>query len=134
MRLIAICAVLALSGCGTADVIKKSDKTFTVSAQYGSLNGSWDRAGKDALDKATVFCEERREKVIVVDERRDGIFGISPQRVDITFRCDVDSTQSTKLAPKSKEDSLREVKKIFDAGLITALQYDEQVKTILNPK
>ncbi len=127
-----ISVVMLLTGCGTADVIKKTDKTYTVSSQYGSMNGSWDRAAKEAQDKATVYCEGRREKIFVVDERRDGIFGISPQRVDITFRCDMDSAQPTTSALKVKEERLREVKKIFDAGLITDAQYNEQVRTILN--
>ena len=121
--------VLALAGCGTADITKKMDDTYSVSSQYGSLNGSWDRAAKEVLDKATVFCEGRKEKIVVVDERRDGIYGFSPQRVDLTFKClaDVDLSKTS----KTQEEKLRSAKTLFEKGLITEVQYNEQVKNIL---
>ena len=121
---------LLLVGCGTTDVVKKTDDTYIVSAQYGSVNGSWDRAMREALDKAIIHCDGRKEKMVLIEERRDGIFGISPQRVDITFRCDPSSKSidDTKL---SVEEKLKNLKILYEKKLITETQYNEQVKSIL---
>lgn len=122
---------IALTGCGTAEVSKKLDDTYTVTSQYGSMNGSWDRAAKESLEKAVVYCEGRRQKMILIDERRDGIFGISPQRVDITFRC-ADELNSKIKDTSTAEEKLTKAKALFNKGLLTEAQYNEQVKTILN--
>jgi len=121
--------VTALTGCGTADIAKRTDDTYTVSSQYGSLNGSWDRAAREVIDKATVFCEGRKEKVILIDERRDGVYGFSPQRVDLVFKCtaDVASAKNT----NTQEERLYSARMLFEKGLITEAQYNEQVKNIL---
>ena len=128
-RYLTIFALVMLAACGTTDVIKKIDDAYTVSAQYGSLNGSWDRAAKDAMDKAIVFCEERREKIIIINESRDGIYGISPQRVDIVFKCSNDNKSNS-----TTEELLRSVKSLHEKGLITETQYNDKVKSILNNK
>lgn len=133
VRYFPIIAVVLLGGCGTTDVIKRVDDTYTVSSQYGSLNGSWDRAAKDAMDKAVVFCDGRREKILVVKELRDGVYGFSPQRVDIIFKC-VNDTATKNMSTNTAEDQLRSVKSLYEKGLITELQYNEQVKSILNTK
>ena len=44
-----------LSGCGSTEIMKNVDETYTVAAQYGSANGSWDRASKEASEKALVL-------------------------------------------------------------------------------
>ena len=130
-NLLLILIAALLTGCGTAEVSKKTDDTYTVTSQYGSINGSWDRAAKESLDKAVVYCEGRRQKIVLIDERRDGIFGISPQRVDINFRCvDEDKTKST--TKLSTEEKLANVKSLFSRGLLTETQYNEQVKLIMN--
>jgi hypothetical protein len=126
-------AVVMLVGCGTTDVIKRADDTYTVSSQYGSLNGSWDRAAKDAMDKAVAFCDGRRERILVVKELRDGVYGFSPQRVDIIFKC-VNDTATTTRSTNTAEGELRTVKSLYEKGLITEMQYNEQVKSILNTK
>ncbi len=126
-------AVVLLSGCGTTDVIKRADDNYTVSSQYGSLNGSWDRAAKDAMDKAVVFCDGRREKILVVKETRDGVYGFSPQRVDIFFKC-VNETATTNKTASTTEEQLRSVKSLYEKGLITEMQYNDQVKSILNTR
>ena len=132
MKKIPILLVIILVGCGTVDVTKRADDTYTVSSQYGSLNGSWDRAAKEAMDKAVAFCEARREKMVIVNERRDGIYGISPQRVDLIFKCSINALEKTITNDAATEDRLKEVKSLFDKGLITNEQYNEQVKKILN--
>ena len=69
MRPPAITAVLLtllfvlLSACGSADkVVQNSPTTYSVSAEYGSTMGGWDRAKDDATAKATQFCERRGSK------------------------------------------------------------------------
>jgi len=37
----ALLSLVVLSGCGTTAVISLSPSTYSVSAEYGSLNGSW---------------------------------------------------------------------------------------------
>lgn len=123
--------LLTLGGCGTAEVSKKINDTYTVTSQYGSMNGSWDRAAKESLEKAVVYCEGRRQRMILIDERRDGIFGISPQRVDITFRCG-DEVSSKVKDTSTTEEKLTKAKALYGKGLLTEAQYNEQVKTILN--
>jgi hypothetical protein len=93
MRPLAIAAVLltvlfvALSACGTADVIQTSPTTYSVSAQYGSLNGSWGRAKDEATAKATQFCKAKGQLVTPLDEQRSGVLGFTPQSSTITFAC-----------------------------------------------
>ena len=132
-QLTLISLTLFLTACGTSEVIKKTDSTYYVTSQYGSANGSWDRALKEAIDKATVYCDSKNEKMVIISERRDGIYGVSPQRVDIEFRCVAESKRNSSEF-KSIEDRLRELKNIFDSKLITEAQYNEQVKNILNAK
>jgi hypothetical protein len=125
-------SVLILTGCGTVDVTKRTDDTYTVSSQYGSLNGSWDRAAKEALDKATVYCEGRREKMLVVDERREGIYGISPQRVEIIFRCTiVDGLPKTATPITSIDDRLLSLKSLLDKKHISPEDYEKKKAEIL---
>jgi len=132
MKKTLILLTVILVGCGTVDVTKRADDTYTVSSQYGSLNGSWDRAAKEAMDKAVAFCEARREKMVIVNERRDGIYGISPQRVDLIFTCSINTTEKIITKGATTEENLKAVKTLFEKGLITNEQYNEQVKKILN--
>jgi hypothetical protein len=93
MRPLAITAVLLtllfvlLSGCGTGEVIQTSPTTYSVSAQYGSVNGSWDHAKNEASAKAMQFCGAKGQQVTLLDEQRSGILGWTPQQSTITFRC-----------------------------------------------
>ena len=132
-QILLISLAVLLTACGTSEVIKKTDSTYYVTSQYGSVNGSWDRALKESMDKATVYCDGKNEKMVIVSERRDGIYGFSPQRVDIEFRCESTSASNTNQT-KSMDDRLREAKRLFDSKLITEIQYNEQVKNILNAK
>ena len=123
--------IVTLVSCGTSEITKRIDDTYIVTSQYGSMNGSWDRAAKESLEKAVVFCDGRRQKMSLLDERRMGIYGISPQRVDITFRC-VDHVNLNSKETSTTEEKLTKVKALYSKGLLTEAQYNEQVKTILN--
>jgi hypothetical protein len=79
--------VVFLVGCGTSEVVKGPNSTYTVSAQYGSLNGSWGRASQEAMQRAQFFCDVKDEKFVFLGEQRDGVLGWSPQVSTITFRC-----------------------------------------------
>ncbi len=78
-----------LSSCGSADeVIQNSATTYSVSRQYGSVYGGWDRAKDEATAKATEFCERTGQQVAVRDEQRSAIsFPGAPQKSTITFAC-----------------------------------------------
>jgi hypothetical protein len=89
--LIAALLPVLLNGCGTAEVVQTSPTTYSVSAQFGSLNGSWDRAKSEATAKATQFCEARGQQVALLGEQRSGVYGWSPQKSTIAFAC----TQNT---------------------------------------
>jgi hypothetical protein len=95
MRPLAITAVLLtllfvlLSACGSADkVVQNSPTNYSVSAEYGSTMGGWDRAKDDATAKATQFCERAGQQVALRDEQRSGssIPG-APMKSTITFAC-----------------------------------------------
>jgi hypothetical protein len=79
----------ALTACGTSEVMKSGDNTFTVQSQYGSVNGSWARAESEARTKATDFCAQTGQQAIVLNESKAGVLGWSPQSSTVTFRCTV---------------------------------------------
>jgi hypothetical protein len=70
-----------------SDVVQTSPTTYSVSADFGSLNGSWDRAKDEATAKATEFCKAKGQPVALLDEKRSGILGWTPQKSTITFAC-----------------------------------------------
>ena len=86
-RFAPLVSLIFLSGCGTTSVRELSPTTYSVSAQYGSLNGSWDRAQRDAIEKGTQFCTAKNQTFALLNERRSGTFGFSPQQSTITFSC-----------------------------------------------
>ncbi len=83
--------VVILVGCGTNEVIKRSDSSYSVSSQYGSVNGSWARASTEAVSKAEQYCNGLGLKYVFVGEKRDGVLGWSPQVSEITFKCGQDT-------------------------------------------
>ena len=82
---------LMLIGCGTNEVIKRSDSTYSVSSQYGSVNGSWNRASTEAASKAAQYCSSLGLKYVFLGEKRDGVVGWSPQVSEVTFKCGQDT-------------------------------------------
>jgi hypothetical protein len=96
MRPLAIKAVLLtlpfvlLSACGSADVgvIQNSPTTYSVSAEYGSSWGGWDRAKYENTGRATQFCERAGKQVALRDEQHSSHwFPGAPQKSTITFEC-----------------------------------------------
>ena len=107
MRPLAITAVLLtlpfvlLSACGSADVgvIQNSPTTYSVSAEYGSSWGGWDRAKYENTAKATQFCERAGKQVALRDEQRSSIsFPGAPQKSTITFECVPDPSSTGEAA------------------------------------
>jgi len=87
---------LLLSSCGSTDeVIQNSPTTYSVSAEYGSTMGGWDRAKDEATAKATKFCERGGQQVALRDEQRSGNSALgAPLKSTITFACVSDPTST----------------------------------------
>ena len=86
--LIAFIGTSLLIGCGTTEVVRNAHtNTYSVSAQYGSLNGSWTRASKEAGEKAIDYCKSMGKKFVFINEQRTGVVGWSPQESTISFTC-----------------------------------------------
>jgi hypothetical protein len=92
--------VVLLSACGTTDVVQTSQTTYSASAQYGSFNGSWDRARDEAAARAKQFCAAKGEQVALLDEQRSGTPGWTPQKSTITFSCAQNTKEAQQLASK----------------------------------
>ena len=83
-----ISSALLLAACGTSEVIKNpTAKGYVVSAQYGSLNGSWTRATQEAAEKAKDYCAASGKQFLFITEQRTGVVGFSPQQSSIAFDC-----------------------------------------------
>jgi hypothetical protein len=100
-------ALVSLSGCGTSAVKELSQSTYSVSAQYGSMNGSWGRAQSDAIAKAKEFCAAKRETFSLNNEQRAGVFGFSPQSSTITFSCGPDVAALVQSATSECKEQLQ---------------------------
>jgi hypothetical protein len=96
--LLFILVSLMLSACGTTDVKRNPNSTYTVSAQYGALNGSWDRAQREAMQKAQEHCEQMGLQYNFMNEARSGVVGWSPQVSAITFSCSQKTAELLKVA------------------------------------
>jgi len=84
-----------LSACSSEEFIQNGPATYSVSAQYGSSMGGWDRAKEEATAKATQFCQRSGQQLALRDEQRsDSSFPGAPQKSTITFAC-VSDTSST---------------------------------------
>ena len=104
MSILAVAFPLALSACGTGEVKQTSPSTFVVSAQYGSMNGSWARAQQEATEKAMKYCAAKSQQFVLIEEKREGILGVSPQSSTITFSCGPDISASARA--QCKDDML----------------------------
>lgn len=105
-RILAAALVVVLSACGTGEVFQASPSTFVVSAQYGSLNGSWDRAQREATAKGMKYCEAKGEQFVLIDEKRAGVYGYSPQSSTITFSCAPDTSALLQSAQAQCKDEM----------------------------
>lgn len=131
--LVALNAVV-LTGCKISDISRGVDSTYAVSAQYGSLNGGWERASQEAMQKATSFCEKKGRKLVFVNEKRDGIVGWSSQTSIISFRCEgIDTTLASNASNKTINIKDKEGD-IFPRKLLNDERYKLDVKKITRPK
>jgi hypothetical protein len=96
-----------LSGCGTTDVREISTSTYTVSAQYGALNGSWDRATEEAAAKAKAFCAAKQQTYSYINMQQSGVVGFSPQRSTLTFTCGPDTAALVQSANAECKEQLQ---------------------------
>ena len=81
--------ILFLVSCGVSPIYKNScNDIYTISAQYGSVNGSWGRASREANEAAASHCTKAGSQVILLTEQRTGLPGFTPQESTITFKCD----------------------------------------------
>jgi hypothetical protein len=92
--------IVLLMGCKTSDISKGANSTYAVSAQYGSLNGGWERASQEAMRKASSICEKKGRRFVFINEKRDGTVGWSSQASIISFRCEDIDTTSASNAPE----------------------------------
>ncbi len=97
----------ALSGCGTTGVNALSQSTYSVSAQYGSLNGSWSRAQREAVAKAQQYCDAKKETYAFISEQRSGVVGFSPQSSTIISPVVAPIPQRIEPAVSKCKDELR---------------------------
>ena len=88
--LIYLITPLLLAACvhGAGNVTKgDSANLYSVSAQYGSMGGSWERASREAAEKATAYCTTMGKKYSFISEQRSGVWGWTPQESTISFTC-----------------------------------------------
>ena len=62
----------------------------------------------------------------MIDERREGVWGMSPQRAEVKFKCaSVDDVSNSDVKAGSREVKLSELKSLYQKGLLTKEKYDE---------
>ena len=105
MLVLGAVTVVLLMGCRTPEISQGINATYAVSAQYGSLNGGWERASQEAIKKANSFCEKKDRKFVFVSEQRDGIVGRSSQASIISFRCEDTDTLVASNVPRETINS-----------------------------
>lgn len=126
--------VIFLMGCRTSDMTSVANSTYAVSAQYGSLNGGWERASQEATQKATDFCRKNGRKFGFISEQRDGIQGQSSQASIISFRCDdADSTLVSNILVENTNTKDKDANTLPSKALNNE-KYQLDVNKIIPPK
>ena len=116
---------IILTACGTTEVIKSANnETYSVSAQYALLAGGWERATFEAKDKATSFCGTTGKKIEFIEEKREGVAGLTLLSSIISFKCVVDSKQdSSANSATTVKNTMDEAKKqCVDLGFKTGTE------------
>lgn len=125
---------VVLTGCKTSHINRGADSTYAVSAQYGSLNGGWERASQEAMQKANSFCEKKGRKFVFVNEKRDGIVDWSSQASIISFRCkDIDATLASNVPDKTIKIQDKDGDN-FPSEALNDERYKLDVNKIIPPK
>jgi hypothetical protein len=97
--LLSLLFVLSACGSDSGEFVQNSPTTYSVSAEYGSSMGGWDRAKDYATAKATQFCERGGQQLALRGEQRSGSsFPGAPQKSTITFACVDPSTGESAVA------------------------------------
>lgn len=108
MKIISSILMLGLlAGCGATPIREISPSTYSSQAQYGSLNGSWDRAQQEATANAKAFCTAKGQTFIFISEQRTGVYGWSPQSSTITFTCGADTNALLQSALSQCEEDMK---------------------------
>ena len=126
--------IVVLTGCKTSDINRGANSTYAVSAQYGSLNGGWERASQEAIQKANSFCEKKGRKFVFVNEKRDGIVDWSSQASIISFRCEDIDTTLTSTVPNETINIKDKDGDRFTSKALNDERYKLDVKKIIPPK
>ena len=82
--------VLFLSGCGTTEIIKNPNtSSYTVTGNQSWATGGWDKASRDATQKAVDFCGKNNQNYVFISEQRNGVPGFSLLTSAISFTCGI---------------------------------------------
>lgn len=83
MRTIFIVVMVALlSACGTTNVIRTSDSTYSVSLQHYPF-GSWYKEAADTVSRGEEYCADRKQDFVLIKVQK--IY--SPLSTQVIFNC-----------------------------------------------
>lgn len=147
MRSLIFVAGLALTACGTGQLIQTGKDTYSVSSSGAGF--STDGVKADVYRAANAHClKQGREMVEVSLKTLDGALGRNPPSADLTFKClDKGDPEIQRRAAgqqlvampanaggHSGEGSyaqLKQLKELLDSGAITQKEFDEQKAKVL---
>lgn len=79
---------ILLTACSTSEVVKTADnESYSVHSEYMFLAGGWERSSFEAREKAVNFCKANNQQIDVINEKREGIPGLTPLTTDLYFKC-----------------------------------------------
>jgi hypothetical protein len=134
MLVLAAVTVMVSMGCKTSGSSRGDNSTYAVSAQYGSLNGGWERASQEAMQKANDLCEKKGRKFVFIGEQRDGIQDRSSQASIITFRCDDTGSTLVSKIPFDTTNTKGRDKNKSPSEIFNNQQYQLDFNKIIPPK
>lgn len=77
-----------LTACSTGEVMKTANnESYSVHSEYMFLAGGWERSSFEAREKAANFCKATNTQMEVVDDKREGVPGLTPLTTDLHFKC-----------------------------------------------
>jgi len=86
--LILMLVFLILSGCASDSIKKQAgNDTYTSSVAYFAMNGGWNKATPEAVQKAMDYCSLQSRVYQFINENRSGVIGFTPLQSTITFVC-----------------------------------------------
>ena len=150
MRRLVFVAALALTACGTGQLIQTGKDTYSVTSSGAGF--STDGVKADVYGAANEHCRKQsREMVEVSLKTQDGALGRNPPSADLTFKClvkgdpeiqrraagqqmvVVPASESAAASPSgSNFAQLKQLKELLDSGAITQKEFDEQKAKVLS--